>query len=120
MDKPIIDILWVLLCAGLVLMMQAGFLCLEAGLTRTKNAINVAVKNLTDFGVAVVLFWAFGFALMFGATKGGWIGSSHFFSGLRGTRDEEEKKHSSHRYLDRALDESLHGIAPCLSQRCSL
>ncbi len=79
-EKSLIDILWVLLSAGLVLLMQAGFLCLEAGMTRSKNSINVAIKNLADFGIAVVLFWAFGFALMFGATKGGWIGWSHFFT----------------------------------------
>jgi Amt family ammonium transporter len=29
--------------------MQAGFLCLESGLTRSKNSINVAIKNLADF-----------------------------------------------------------------------
>ena len=75
-----IDVMWVLVSAGLVFAMQAGFLCLEAGMTRTKNAINVAMKNLTDFGVAVLLFWAFGFALMFGATRGGWIGWSNFLA----------------------------------------
>lgn len=56
---------WVLICGALVLFMQAGFLCLEAGLTRTKNCINVAVKNLSDFGVAVLAFWVVGFGLMF-------------------------------------------------------
>jgi len=80
MGKSTSDILWVLISAGLVFMMQAGFLCLEAGLTRTKNAINVAMKNLSDFGITVFLYWLFGFALMFGATKGGWIGSTHFFT----------------------------------------
>ena len=63
-EKSLIDILWVLLSAGLVLLMQAGFLCLEAGMTRSKNSINVAIKNLADFGIAVVLFWAFGFAAL--------------------------------------------------------
>jgi ammonium transporter, Amt family len=72
MDKSLIDVLWVAFCAGLVFLMQAGFLCLESGLTRSKNSINVALKNLTDFGISVVLYWAFGFALMFGATQGGW------------------------------------------------
>jgi len=80
MDKPLIDVLWVASCAGLVFLMQAGFLCLESGLTRSKNSINVALKNLTDFGIAVVLYWAFGFALMFGSTQGGWIGTTHFFT----------------------------------------
>ena len=80
MDKSAVDITWVLICGVLVFGMQGGFLCLEAGMTRTKNAINVAVKNLADFGVAVVLFWAIGFGIMFGITNGGWIGSSLFFA----------------------------------------
>ncbi len=74
-----IDILWILLCSGLVFLMQAGFMCLESGLTRSKNSINVAVKNFTDFGCSVALFWAFGFALMFGTSFQGWIGGSGFF-----------------------------------------
>jgi len=48
--------LWVLVSAGLVFLMQAGFLCLETGLTRSKNNINVAIKNLADFGVTTMLF----------------------------------------------------------------
>ncbi len=75
----IIDILWILVCSGLVFLMQAGFMCLESGFTRSKNSINVAIKNLTDFGISVSLFWAFGFALMFGATYKGWIGHTGFF-----------------------------------------
>ena len=38
------DIGWVLTCAALVLLMQAGFCCLESGSVRSKNSINVAVK----------------------------------------------------------------------------
>ena len=69
-----IDLLWVLLCTGLVFLMQAGFMCLESGLTRSKNSINVAVKNLADFGLSVTLFWGFGYALMFGTSQAGWMG----------------------------------------------
>ena len=83
-EKNSLDILWLLLCAGMVFMMQAGFLCLEAGLTRAKNSINVAIKNLTDFSIAVILYWAFGFALMFGTSNGGFIGTNHFFVGYKG------------------------------------
>jgi Amt family ammonium transporter len=46
--------------------MQAGFMCLESGLTRSKNSINVAVKNFADFGISVVLFWLVGYHWMFG------------------------------------------------------
>ncbi|MDB9314567.1 ammonium transporter [Spirulina sp. CS-785/01] len=73
------DILWLLVCSGLVFLMQPGFMCLESGLTRSKNSINVAVKNLADFGVSVALFWAFGYALMFGASQLGIWGQTGFF-----------------------------------------
>ncbi|MDJ1173337.1 ammonium transporter [Roseofilum capinflatum] len=73
------DILWVLVCSGLVFLMQPGFMCLESGLTRSKNSINVAVKNIADFGISVSLFWAIGYALMFGENPSGWLGTSNFF-----------------------------------------
>ncbi|MCP5468488.1 MAG: ammonium transporter [Deltaproteobacteria bacterium] len=79
MPQTSLDILWVLLCAGLVFLMQAGFVCLESGLTRSKNSINVAIKNLSDFSVSVILYWAFGFALMFGVSNSGWWGASQWF-----------------------------------------
>jgi len=82
---PVVDILWVLVCAGLVFLMQPGFMCLESGLTRSKNSINVAVKNFADFGISVSLFWAFGYALMFGLSKAGWIGTSGFFLAIEST-----------------------------------
>ncbi len=73
-----IDLLWVLLCAALVFMMQMGFLSLETGLTRSKNNINVATKNMADFSISTLLFWGFGFALMFGTSEAGWLGTSDF------------------------------------------
>lgn len=78
MDTQTVNNLWILVSSGLVFLMQAGFLCLETGLTRSKNNINVALKNLVDFGITTVLFWVFGFALMFGATSSGVFGSSLF------------------------------------------
>jgi Amt family ammonium transporter len=78
-DKAMLDTAWVLLCAGLVFLMQAGFTCLESGLTRSKNSISVAIKNLTDIGVSVIVFWAIGFAVMYGVSAGGWAGITGFF-----------------------------------------
>ena len=66
MEKTKIDIFWVMICSGLVLLMQLGFLALESGLTRNKNNINVALKNLSDFGLSFFIFWSFGFAFAFG------------------------------------------------------
>ena len=73
-----LDIFWIIITAAIVLLMQAGFLCLEAGMTRKKNSINVAIKNIADFSVSILLFWLFGFALMFGTSKAGLFGTSHF------------------------------------------
>jgi Amt family ammonium transporter len=74
----LIDVMWLLICAALVMLMQGGFCCLETGLVRSKNSINVAIKNLMDFCIAVLAFWAFGYALMFGASWCGVIGTSGF------------------------------------------
>ncbi len=53
-------------------------MCLETGFTRSKNSINVAVKNLADFGISAGLFWVFGYALMFGSSEAGWFGTTSF------------------------------------------
>jgi len=73
-----LDTFWLLMCSILVFLMQAGFMCLESGLTRRKSSINVALKNLADFGIAVVTFWAFGFGLMYGASYSGLVGTKYF------------------------------------------
>lgn len=80
------DLIWITLSAGLVFLMQAGFLCLESGLTRAKNNINVAMKNLADFSITTIVFWGFGYAFMFGKSQGGWIGFSDFIPDYE-TRD---------------------------------
>ena len=77
--KLLVDTLWVINCAILVFIMQAGFMCMESGLSRQKNSINVALKNAADFGVSVVIFWLFGFGLMFGKSFNGLFGTDLFF-----------------------------------------
>ncbi|QEF99396.1 Signal transduction histidine-protein kinase BarA [Stieleria maiorica] len=77
-DLTSIDLLWVLLCAGQVLLMQAGFCLLESGMSRAKNSINVAIKNLIDICVSAIAYWVVGFGLMYGHSVSGWFGSSQF------------------------------------------
>ncbi len=79
MEKTLLDILWILISAFLVFLMQPGFMCLESGLTRSKNSISVAVKNLSDFILSVFVFWAVGYGLMYGISAAGLIGKSGFF-----------------------------------------
>ena len=79
------DVAWVMLCAGLVMLMQAGFALLESGLTRTKNSVNVLMKNYTDMTFGAIIFWAVGYGLMFGQNPTGFFGTSGFFpDGIEG------------------------------------
>ena len=75
------DLVWMLVCAALVMLMQGGFCLLESGFARAKNSINVAIKNVVDFCVSMLLFWCCGFGLMFGASYAGLIGTDHFLLG---------------------------------------
>jgi len=74
-----LDTLWILAATMLVFLMQAGFLCLESGLVRSKNSINVAAKNISDFIVSSTVYWLVGFGIMFGESIEGLFGSSTFF-----------------------------------------
>ena len=73
-----LNVFWIFVATLLVFVMQTGFACLEAGLVRSKNTINVVMKNLLDLCVAAILFWLIGFGLMFGHGVGGWIGVDSF------------------------------------------
>lgn len=74
------DFMWTLLAAFLVFFMQAGFAMVEAGLTRAKNTVNILMKNLMDFSVGSIVYWAIGFGLMFGTTNGLFGTDGFFFS----------------------------------------
>jgi len=74
-----LDTTWLLLCAFLVMLMQAGFCLFESGLVRSKNSTNVAFKNLSDFSIAAIAYWMVGFGLMHGSSVSGMFGSTLFF-----------------------------------------
>ena len=76
--KYIADTLWVLVAAFLVFFMQAGFAMVESGFTRAKNAVNILMKNLMDFSMGSIAYWAIGFAIMFGAGNA-FMGTSGWF-----------------------------------------
>jgi len=61
------------------MMMQAGFCLFESGLVRSKNNINVAFKNISDFALTALVYWMIGFGIMYGSSVAGVFGSSHFF-----------------------------------------
>ncbi len=70
--------LWMLLSGILVFFMQAGFTLVETGMTRSKNAANIAMKNLLDICVGSLTYWFVGYSLMYGDTTNGWF----FWSGI--------------------------------------
>ncbi len=76
-----INTIWVLLAAFLVFFMQAGFALVEAGFTRAKNTGNIIMKNLMDFSAGSLIYWAIGFAIMFGAGNAFMGTSGVFLSG---------------------------------------
>lgn len=70
--------LWITIAAVLVFFMQAGFTLLEIGFTRSKNTGNIIMKNVMDLAVGSVMFWAVGYAIMYGSdlVGGGFFRSS--------------------------------------------
>ena len=71
--------LWLLIATVLVIFMNAGFAMVEAGMCRSKNAVNILAKNLFVFALAVTSYWFIGYSLMYGGSVAdGWL----YFGGL--------------------------------------
>jgi Amt family ammonium transporter len=79
-----INTMWVLVAAFLVFFMQAGFMALEAGFARSRESVNILLECVFDTCLCGVLWWAMGFAFMFGEGNG-IIGHQFFF--LHGMTD---------------------------------
>lgn len=71
--------LWVMVGAILVIFMLGGFILLEAGSTRMKNAGHIAGKTIFTFGLSSLVFWAVGFGFIFGGNANFFVGLSEFF-----------------------------------------
>ena len=74
--KVMLDTLWVIIAGALVFFMNLGFACVESGLARQKNAVNILSKNFIVFAVSSLGFLVLGWGLMFGDGNG--------FVGLKG------------------------------------
>ena len=74
----ILDNIWIVIAAILVIFMNAGFGMLETGFCRQKNAVNILAKNLIVFALATLSFWALGFGLAFGEGNA-FFGLNSFF-----------------------------------------
>ncbi len=74
-----LDNIFLMICAVLVLFMQAGFAMVEVGFNSAKNAVNILFKNLIDMCLGALLFWIIGYGLMYpGGEKGGYYGFGGF------------------------------------------
>ncbi|MES2238680.1 MAG: ammonium transporter [Bacteroidota bacterium] len=77
--NAVLDLMWILICGILVFFMQAGFTLLETGFARSKNTGNLIMKNLMDFCIGSIAFWAIGYSLMYGDSLGSFIGTPSLF-----------------------------------------
>lgn len=80
-----INMLWIMVGTILVFFMHAGFAMVESGFTRSKNTVNILMKNILTVSIASILYFVVGYAFMFGESVGGIIGFSGFV--LRGVDD---------------------------------
>lgn len=76
--KIILDSVFLLFCAVLVIFMNAGFAMVETGFCRHKNAVNILAKNLIVFAIATIAYWAVGYGFMYGEGNS-FIGTQGFF-----------------------------------------
>ena len=76
-----LNLIWVLLCAFLVMFMQVGFAMVETGFTRAKNAVHTMGMNFVIYPLGILGFWLFGYGLMMGGMNNwpalGTQGSGH-------------------------------------------
>ena len=61
-----INYVWALVAGFLVMFMQAGFMLVETGLCRAKNASHTAAMNLMIYPLGCLAFWVYGFAIGWG------------------------------------------------------
>jgi len=61
-----VNFVWTLVAGFLVMFMQAGFALVETGFTRAKNASHTMAMNFMVYGIAMLAYWAVGFALQAG------------------------------------------------------
>ncbi|MEH6407646.1 MAG: ammonium transporter [Leeuwenhoekiella sp.] len=77
--NAVLDLMWVLIAGIFVFFMQAGFTLVEAGFTRSKNTVNIIMKNIMDLVIGSLAFWIIGYTIMYGDSIGGFIGTPSLF-----------------------------------------
>ncbi len=80
--KFMIDNLWILIAAFLVLLMHLGFASLESGLTQAKNSVNVIYKNVFILCTGILTYAFVGFQIMYPGDFNGIFGFGGFGIGF--------------------------------------
>jgi ammonium transporter, Amt family len=70
--------LWMMIAAALVFIMHLGFATLEAGLTRSKNTVNILFKNMMILPIGIITYYIAGFNLMYPGDFNGFFGFAGF------------------------------------------
>ena len=74
------DKFFLLVMGIVVFLMQCGFAFLEAGAVRSKNTVNILIKNMLDALIGGISYWAIGWGLAYGADGNAFCGGSEYFS----------------------------------------
>jgi ammonium transporter, Amt family len=69
------DIAWVLTATGLVMLMTPALAFFYGGLVRRKNLVSTLVQCITIFAVVSLIWFFWGYSLVFGPSVGGVIGN---------------------------------------------
>ncbi|HEY3964778.1 MAG TPA: ammonium transporter [Planctomycetaceae bacterium] len=77
-----INIVWTMICGFLVMFMQAGFMLVETGLCRAKNASHTSAMNLMVYPLGCVAFWVYGFAIGWGNWFNGPVAPAGWYASL--------------------------------------
>ena len=78
--KTNLDNFFLIVMGIVVFLMQCGFAFLEAGAVRSKNAVNILIKNMLDALIGGISYWAIGWGLAYGPGGNPFCGGSEFFS----------------------------------------
>jgi len=69
---------WMLVSTFLVFIMHLGFASLEAGLTQSKNTVNILFKNVSIIAIGILTYAICGFNLMYPGEFNGYFGFAGF------------------------------------------